>query len=635
MSLLKKSKSKMTSVKDHDIIESVVDLNQNDYKLLLCNLSKLYYNSESKVSDDVYDSLVDIYTKKFEPYNVVGAPVANKNKEILPKYLGSLDKIRTEKELSRWIKKYSGPYIVTDKVDGISTLYNGKKLWTRGDGNEGTNISHILPYLNLPKVKRGLIRGEIYMPKSIFFHKYKDDFSNTRNMVTGLLNPLSKNPNIAAIKDLVVVMYEYDDGSYSQSQSQQLDILEEYGFTIPFNEVVADDDLTIEYLNNLIKHRKRDAVYDMDGLVVVNDVAEVAVSKNNPDNAIAFKIEGESVITETEYVQWNASKHGVLKPRVKVKPVNLCGVDINWATGFNAKFISDNKIGKGAKILITRSGDVIPYIKEVVEQADRADMPDENYEWNETEVDIVLVTENDNVKMRKIVEFFKTLEAKFIGKSTIEKLFIGGYDTLKKILMLTVDDLVKIDGIQKKGAQRIVDAINGAIKDVSLAKISTASGCLGMGFGTRKIQSILDVYPNILNIEMPRDEMIDMIRRISGFQKTATNFVDNLPLLKRFFTDHQMITVKNPIKKEIEIIFDDDEELESLHGKIIVFTGIRDKNLEDIIHEKGGKVTTSVSGKTTILVVSKRFGGTTKEIKAEKLGVEIVTIDEFRSKYNI
>ena len=409
-------------------IKSAHTLSKKELESLLSELSDKYYNNTEEkkelVSDDVYDSLVDIYTTKFGCYKVIGAPAPSKNKEELPKYMGSLDKIRTEAELLRWTKKYPGPYVITDKIDGVSALYDGKKLWTRGDGQEGTNISHILKYINLPKIDKGFVRGEIYMSKSIFEKKYKTDFSNTRNMVSGILNPLTKKPNVEALKDLVFLTYEFDDKSYTQSQSQQLDILEELGFKLPYNEVVVDNDLTIEYLTNLIMKRKSEADYDMDGLVIVNDKAIVAVNKDNPDNAVAFKVEGEVIQTEVEYVEWNPSKHGVLKPRVKVQPIKLCGVEINWATGFNAKFISDNKIGKGAKLLIVRSGDVIPYIKEVIEPADEADMPDIDYEWNETEVEIVLLDENDEVKMRKIVEFFKTLEAKFVGKSTIEKLVL-------------------------------------------------------------------------------------------------------------------------------------------------------------------------------------------------------------------
>ena len=643
------------------------ELSQKDFKTLLTKLDDKYHNKtlndSEHVSDETYDSLVELYTKKYGKYKTVGAPVPTKFKEKLPKYLGSLDKIYTSAELERWMKKYPGPYVITDKVDGVSAVYGNNKLHTRGDGNEGTNISHVIKYLNFPTSTKVYARCEIYMPKDVFEKKYKNEYSNARNMVTGLLNPLSKTPNVEALKDLRVAAYEYDDGTYTQSQSQQLDILEEAGFELPYNEVVVDD-LTIEYLDTLVRKRKLESNYDMDGLVIVNDVAVKAVTKDNPDNAVAFKIEGEVVVTTVKYVEWNASKHGVLKPRVNFEEVVL-GVKVNWATGFNAKFIFDNKVGPGAKLKLTRSGDVIPYIKEVIEPADEADMPDdEEYDWNDSGVDIVLLEETDDVKIKKIVEFFDVLDAKFVGKETIKKLFESGLTTLQSIFDATPEILVKIEGIQKKSAQRIVDAVKECICDVPLAKLSAASGMLGFGFGKRNMEAVLEEYPDILEYyytagdgdgddEHPyiinSHKMKDMIMNIKGFaEKRSIQFAKNFPRLKQFIKDHPMITIKMPktmTKDEIEIVFEDSEdelddeitiekeEKSSLKGKIVVFTGGKDPKIEEIIHDRGGKVTTAVSGKTDILITAQRYSGSSKEIKAEQLGKEILNMEEFKKKY--
>jgi DNA ligase (NAD+) len=619
-------------------IKNAIDLSNNEFKKLLSELDDKYYNeSEENIPDETYDSLIELYNKKFGEYKKIGAQVpVTKFKEKLPKYLGSLDKIRTVEELKRWMKKYIGSYVITDKVDGVSAVYGENKLWTRGDGNDGTNISHILKYFKLPVIKSKIyIRGEIYIPKDVFEKKYKDEFSNARNMVTGILNPLTKTPNIQALKDLRFAAYEFDDGKYTQCQEEQLEILGNIGFDLPYNEVV--NKLTIEYLDTLIRRRKLESNYDMDGLVIVNNIAVKPVNKGNPDNAIAFKIEGEVVIAKVKSVEWNASKHGVLKPRVNIEEVIL-GVKVNWATGFNAKFIFDNKVGKGAKIKITRSGDVIPYIKEVIEQAEEADMPhDKDYEWNETNVDIVLLVETDDVKIRKIVEFFDVLDAKFVGKETIKKLFENGFTTLQSLFNATSEKLKKIEGIQTKSAQRIVDAIKECINDVPLAKLSAASGTLGFGFGKRNMEAVLDVYPDILDYDISEDEMIDMIMNIKGFSsKRSIQFASNIHKLKKFIKDHPMITIKMP-NLENDIEFEDDEDCNdnksSLKGKTIVFTGVRDQKIEDIIHDRGGKVTTSVSGKTDILVVAQRYSGSSKEIKAEQMGKEILNIEDFKKKY--
>jgi DNA ligase (NAD+) len=630
-------------------------IQKEEFETLLFKLSDIYYNkkleqrqnkddqekkNDGEVSDEVYDSLVNTYNLKFgEEYKSVGCTVPFKNKEILPKYMGSLNKAKSKIEVDRWVKKYPSNYVISNKIDGVSALYSGNKLWTRGNGIEGTNISHILKYLNMPQInKKCFIRGELYMPKSIFNEKYKCHFSNARNMVAGLLNPLTKQPKSDIIRDLVFMAYEYDDKFSYHSMYTQLNIIEGLGFKTPWFKIEKPSKITLEYLTSLMNKQKVISDYDMDGLVIIVDNAQPkSYEKINPPHAIAFKIEGDLIQTTVEYVQWNISKHGFLKPRVKIEKIQLCGVEIKWTTGFNAKFIVDNKIGKGSKLIITRSGDVIPYIKKVISNSDtgKPDMPsDIEYYWNETEVDIILCEENNDLKIRKIAEFFKSLDAKFVGKSTIMKLYNNGYSTIHKIINASVDDLLKINGIKIKGSTRIVDAIKECITNVPLANIASASGCFGIGFGHKKIQSILDYYSNDILLfndnNRSKEDLIDMIKRVDGINtKTAKRFVNNLDDMRGFLNINSKITIK---KEKIKYIFEDKDN--DLNGKIIVFTGVRDNKIEEIISNMGGKVTTSVSKKTNILVTAHRFSGSSKEIKADQLrDIDIMTIDEFKLKY--
>jgi NAD-dependent DNA ligase len=643
-------------------IASAIDLDKKDLESLLKKLSDIYHNgkdSKDAVDDRTYDSLVDIYTEKFGPYKNVGAPVSTADKEKLPKYMGSLNKFKTQEEIDRWTKKYDDKngYTITDKIDGLSILYTGKKLFTRGDGYYGKNISHLLKYIKFPKITDCFIRGEIYMPKSIFEKKYKNTFANARNMVAGLINPMSKSPNIEAIKDLHIAFYEMDCYNELLNQEDQLirlsHILEEYYPILHTPRHEYTDIIEIDDLNGIVKDHRECYDYEMDGIVIVHNKATPCVTKDNPLNAFAFKIEDEYDTAIVEYVEWNPTKHGALKPRIKIKPVQLCGVTINWSHGFNAKFIFDNKIAPGRVGRIKRSGCTIPYFSlepdEDIEDIDlEPDMPKEEYEWNDTGVDIYLLEKTDDVKIEKIISFFETLEAKFVGESTIKKLYHNGFDTLKKIFNASVSDLVKIEGIQQKGADRIVDAVKKCITNVPLSKLTAACGCLNQGFGHRKMQKILDVYPDILDMDMEENEFIELIVDINGFQKkTATQFVKNLPKLKKFIKDHPMISLKSLSavknkKKEVEIMFEDSEDkIEeksndkklSISNKTVVFTGVRDKELEEFIEDNGGKVTGAVSSKTHILIVDKRYSGSSKEIKAEKLNIEILTVEEFKKIY--
>lgn len=673
-------------------IKNVDDLDEKGLIILLDELCKSYHsNGNSLVDDDTYDSIKDIYEKKFgKEYVKVGAPIGTQEKKKLPKYMGSLNKIKNKKELENWKKKNPGPYIWTEKVDGVSCLQEKRNLYTRGDGIIGTNISHLASAINIPRdIGNVFVRMEIVMPKDKFEQKYKDDMANARNMVSGLVNRKHFDSNTAS--DLLVLSYEYDDGT-EMKQSEQLLYLEKLGYKLPYNGIIKKtDDLTIENLQTILKDRKEMANYDIDGIVVFRDIPYRPVSGENPKNAIAFKMEGDCVISTVEEVEWNTSKHGLLKPRVRIVPVELCGVTITWLTGFNAKFIIDNNICKGCTIEVTRSGDVIPFIKDVIVPGDNADIPEGDWEWtkkkymvlknelgeyrrnindkdliieihgneeyyvwyDDSEVDIRIKGENDEMRVQKLIAFFKKLEAKFVGESSIKKLYDTGCTTLHDFFNLSVNDICKIEGFQNKGATRIVEAIRTAITDVPLAKIAAASGIMGVGIGERKFQLVVDKHPDILEIDLPVSEMTDLVKDVGGFKTLAVHFASRLPELRMFFENHPEITLKKEktrkvvkkeelMKKQVPIIFDDeddeiiideDDRRNELDGKTVVFTGFRNKEAEEMIKEYGGKVTTSVSNKTNLLVVAKRYSGNSKEVKADQLGIEVITGDEFINRY--
>ena len=676
----KSSKSSKTReiVHGHDL-DNLDNLCKKDYIKLLDNLCLDYYNGTGYVDDETYDSAKEMFEIKFgELYEKIGAPVVgSQQKKKLPKFMGSLNKIKDRKSLDNWKKTYKGPYVITDKIDGVSCLQHKNNLYTRGDGIIGTDISHLASIISVPKnINDVFARMEIVMPKDKFEEKYGDDTANPRNMVSGLVNRKNVNPKIA--NDLLILAYEYDNGMKIK-QSDQFEKLEQLGYTIPNKTLVkTSEDLTIEMLQKLLTERKKNANYDIDGLVIVSDIPYTPIVGENPKNAIAFKMEGECVSTIVEEVQWNVSKHGLLKPRVRVVPVNLCGVTITWFTGFNARFILDNNICKGCTIEGTRSGDVIPYIKDIIIPGDHADMPSEDYEWSkkkymvtkkeledygrseddselilethgnekyyvwydDSEVDIRIKGENDDMKIKKIISFFKKLEAKFVGESTIQKLYEHGYKTLNDIFNLSVDDICKIDGFKNKGATRIVEAIHSSITDVPLAKIAAASGVMGVGIGEKKFQLVVDKHPDIMEFDIPLSEMTDIIKEVGGFDKLAVHFASKLSILKVFLEEHPEISLKKEKKYEkkkrgssVTIVFEDsdgeenesedsedseeEENFNDLDGKTIVFTGFRSKEAEEKIKRCGGKVTTSVSKKTNLLVVAQRY----------------ITGEEFMKKY--
>jgi NAD-dependent DNA ligase len=250
------------------------------------------------------------------------------------------------------------------------------------------------------------VRGEFIIPKNVFDEKYKDKFANPRNLVAGIVNSKTIDEKT---RDIHFVTYELIVPL--SKPSDQMRALSSLKHETVRNLTV--DKLTNEYLSATLLEWRKDYIYEIDGVIVTNDLHYPRKS-GNPDHAFAFKMVISDQVAEVKVLDviWNPSKDGYLKPRVRVEPVKLGGVTIEYATGFNAKFIEENKIGFGALIEIIRSGDVIPFIKSTVVPASHAKMPDIPYKWTETHVDIILENALDDptVREKNITAFFVGLE---------------------------------------------------------------------------------------------------------------------------------------------------------------------------------------------------------------------------------
>jgi DNA ligase (NAD+) len=616
----------------------------------LRKLEDAYYNSDSPlVSDEEYDKLLLDYESKYKTkHQNVGAPTIGEE-VILPYYLGSLSKkIKEEKALGNWMKKYPGDYILMEKIDGISVLQaeidNQQYLLTQGNGKIGTNVSLMRKYINVPFV---VSRAELAIPKDVFLADFKE-MKKARNVITGIVrssikvdnkgNINSKSFKAESAKAIHYLGYRYiDDNQLDMPQSLQLKKLKEAGISTPHYKVVknvTDPVLFLVTLNEYLLERKTHGNYDIDGIVIYADNFHFYPDKEeDPKHIMAFKGQSEKAVTEVLSVEWNIKGSGLIKPRINIKPVILDGAEINWCSGHNARFIQDNHIGKGAVIEIIRSGEVIPKWEKTLIKGE-VEFPDEDtWHWNENEVEIVANDLNTDVcKTDKIIKFFSLLEAKFVGEQTVKKIYSAGYTTLADFMDLTVEDMLKLPSVKQASAERTVNAIQKSITNVPLAKIASACGVLGDGFGERKVQSVIDgIGPGkktALFMEMDIKELEAKLHTIGGFDTTAHKFASNTGKLVQWFKDHPQVTVQKVVKKVID--------KGVMSGKIVVFSGIRDKALEARIIKQGGEVKTSVSRKTNYLVVAEMYSGSGKEQEAEKNNtdhgckIEIVTIDWFR-----
>ena len=609
-------------------------------------IQKYYQETEeSLLSDNQYDILREYVLKKY-PNNKTaniqhGEVILDKNKVKLPYEMWSMDKIKADtKELDKFKSKYTGPYVISCKLDGVSGLYsteeNKKKLYTRGDGKFGQNIDHLIEYLNLPTEENITIRGELIIKEKLFEEKYSLKYSNSRNFISGLVNKKKlTNEDINILKDIDFVGYEVIKPE-NLKPSEQLKFLTLKTNCVKFIDSINSEKLTNEFLSEKLVDWRKNYEYNIDGIICIDDKVYSRESKN-PGHAFAFKmvLSDQSAEAKVLDVLWSASKDGFLKPRVQIEEVNIGGAKINYATGFNAKFIEDNKIGVGAVIKIIRSGDVIPKIEEVITKAETPLMPKEKYIWNETHVDIMLENKEDDktVKLKNIAGFFKTLDVEGLGEGNIQKIIEAGGNSISKIITMTISDLMKVEGFKEKMATKIYNSIQKQLEKASLTTIAAASNIFGRGFGEKRISIILKNEPNIITEELSKNEKINKLKNIDGLAlKTASLFVEKIEEFKKFLFEAKLEykLTKESSKEKIS----PKKEL-SLANKIIVLSDIKGKKeISEKIEKLGGEVVGNINKNVNLLIVGSLDNETSKIKKAKEYNIEIISIEKFNNIYS-
>jgi len=618
----------------HSGLPVLESLNEKQLTDIMRISSKKYYNQIPIMTDNQYDIVKEFIQQKY-PNNLVineiGAEV-ERNKATLPYEMASMDKIKPDtQELTKWMHKYSGPYVISAKLDGVSGLYTTEdkkpKLYTRGNGKVGQDISHLIPFLRLPKTKGLVIRGEFIIPKDVFTQKYSTKFANPRNMVAGLVNHKTINE---AVNDLHFVAYEVIKPQLKPSE--QMKFLGTLNIEPVKYELV--ETLSNEMLSQTLVDWRKNYIYEIDGIIVTDDKIYPRKS-GNPEHAFAFKMILSDQVAEAKVVDvlWTPSKDGYLKPRVQIEPINLGGVQITYATGFNAKFIKDNKIGIGALIELIRSGDVIPHIKSVAEPATEAKMPDVPFQWNDTHVDIMLqnAAEDPTVKEKNITGFFRGIGVEGLSSGNILRLIKAGYDTVPKIIKMNEDDFLTVEGFKGKLANKIYTGIQQKIHDASIVSLMAASNIFGRGFSEKKMELIITELPDILVSKDSIQNKIKSVTSIKGMaSKTAEAFVDKIPDFVSFIDECGLENKlhETPSKKQLDT-------KHPLFGKTIVLTGTRDKDIIDFLKNIGANQGTNVSKNTDFVIAKSKDEDTGKAEEARKLNIPILSIDEFKQNFNL
>lgn len=566
----------------------------------------------------------------------------------------SFDEIR---DFDRRVKDAvtNATYVVEPKIDGLSVSLEYRdgvfvRGSTRGDGSVGEDITANLRTVRaIPlRLKTDLpfieVRGEVYMPHSIFYKLVEEQelneekpFKNPRNAAAGSLR--QKNPKITAKRKLDIFVFNVQqiDGHSLSNHKQSLDYLKELGFkTIPFYTEFKNIDGAIDELKRIADIRYT-LPFDIDGAVIkVNDFEKRRILGSTakfPKWAIAFKYPPEEKETKLLSIEVNVGRTGVLTPTAVFSPVLIAGSTVSRATLHNEDFIKEKGICIGDTIIIRKAGDVIPEVvsvKEHIPDAVPYRMPEICPSCGAKAVredgEAAIRCNNPDCPaqlLRMLIHFCSrdAMDIEGLGDALLNKLVEQNMiKTAADIYSLDFGKIAEMDKMGKKSAENLKKAIEKS-KENDLSKLVFALGIRHVGAKAAKLLS-----DNFRDIDSIMNSSAEDISKIDGFGLVmAQSVVDfmSMPQSQKLIADLKAAGVN--MKAEDTHI--DNRFL----GKTFVLTGTLTKYTRSeasrIIENYGGKASSSVSKKTDYVLAGEAAGS--KLAKATELGVKIINEDEF------
>lgn len=618
--------------------------------------NKAYREGNPEISDKEYDSLID-ELRSIDPNNewfasIEPAPVKQGRKRKLPIPMKSLNKAKDIHDVMRWAESLGLPkkaeVVCVPKFDGLSLLVDeiaGTAYSRGGSENEGQDcIEHIIAADIIKGHDFHYTFGEFMISNAQWGDHFKgkrspstgEEYKSPRNTAAGMLNADTPTNLIQH-----TTFFRYGVGQVDISKFNSYFGLI-HTLCSSFNQPFVFVKATIgELSESLLKELfiSWSSIYPMDGIVIyINDLDTWErvgrhQTTGNPLYAIAYKHPDftEAFKTVVKDITWKVSKSGALKPVVNIEKVNTGDCEMENPTGYNAAWINDMQIAKGAEILVTRSGGVIPKILSTITPAtedEQCKLWDQLSEcpscgsptgWNSSMIELCCTNPNCSGKrLAEIVHFFNICGAENMGEESYTKLFNAGFDSIKKILNISYGDILSIEGFGESTAEIILNNNKKILDGVDAATLMQASNKF-VGIGKVKAQSILDKLNNNLNDVVPSND--------PQTSKTMVDFYNGLPSFKEFVQE-----------VNIPLIYKEKKEGTvggRFSGMKVCFTNVRDAELEAAIIAEGGVVSSGVSKQTTLLIVADMSANTTKTQKAVNFGVPIIPIADFKSKYRL
>ena len=607
----------------------------DDEKLLefleLANI--LYRAGEQLLSDEQYDFVFLEELRNRIPdhpflHTVEPEPLAEAKTVELPFRMLSTEKAYTFAAVERWanrIDKAAGEcgldfsallFRATPKLDGFAAYDDGQKLYTRGDGRRGTDISRVFDRgLQVAgDGARGLGPGEIVVSRSYFLTNLADLFENSRNFQSSLIKEKVLEPPAAeAIRLKKAVFYPFS-------------LLPSWQGTWP--ELMAGFDDIVEKL-----WQKTD--YDVDGIVIeiVDEKIKefLGATRHHHRWQIAFKRTTETAEVEVLRVVAQTSRSGRVNPVAEVEPTRLSGALIKRVTAHHYNMVRQNGIGSGAKIRLSRSGEVIPKIEEVLVPA-TAELPETCPSCGSPliwENDYLLCINNMHCPAQitnTIEHFFKILgNNDGFGPSSIRKIYAGGITTIPEIYRLQQEDFIALGFGPKQAENMVGQLLRSRTEPIEDWRFLAAFGIYRMGMGN--CEKLLGVFRLERVFVLTRAEIV----AIKGFsEKIADAMLVGLLAAAALFDELYAMgfnLIRTPLHRDEERRFEG-----PLAGKLLVFTGAMQVGSREEMKKQaklfGAKVGDSITGKTDMLVCGEKVGPA-KLAKAKALGVQLLSELEY------
>lgn len=632
--------------------------------------SKAYYAEDKEIMsnrdyDELYDELESL--EKETGVTLANSPTANVGYEAvdeLPKErhespMLSLGKTKNREELQDWLQGRTA--ILSWKLDGLTivlTYREGKlaKAVTRGNGEIGeviTNNARTFQNIPLAIPFQGelVLRGEAVISYSDFekinegIEDVEAKYKNPRNLCSGSVRQL--NNEITAkrnVKFYAFTLVKAEGVDFENSKEKQFLFLEDQGFEAVERRLVTEENI----LDTIADFESRIVSYDIpsDGLVLTyEDIAygqALGRTAKFPRDSIAFKWADELRETTLKEIEWSASRTGLINPVAIFEPVELEGTTVSRASVHNISILRSLRLGLGDRINVYKANMIIPQIAENLTQSDTVEIPSvcpvcggltEIRQINEVQ-SLYCINEDCAAKRIKAFTLFVSRDAlnmDGLSEATLEKFidqgFVREYADLFHLDRYS-EAITELEGFGEKSYRNLMESIDRA-RNTTLPRVIYGLGIANIGVANAKMLCRHFDY-DFERMRTAEVEELSVIEGVGGV--IATAFYDymhdeeNLERVRRLLEE---LTVETPVV---------DAEEQTLTGKVFVITGSLEhygsrSELKDVIEEKGGKVTGSVTSKTDCLINNDSTSASAKNKKARELGIPIVTEEEFRREY--